>query len=247
MPLEPPPGEPSSGLYADDLALARACEAGDEAAWERFVREYQPILQRAAHAIDPTGGAREAADALIGELYARKLFRYFQGRSRLSTWLRAVLAQRHVDRLREQKRTTPLPESENEWPAARAAADESEHGRFVASVRRALAAAIGALDARDRLRLKCYYVDGMKLAAIGRLLREHEASASRHLDRVRRELRAAVEEDLRRTEGFDARAFAECIDSVMQDPGGIDIGELMPSDDPARSGPRIVQTKRSGL
>ena len=249
MPHEPLTGEPAPGLHAEDLALARACEAGDEAAWERFVREYQPILQRAAQAIDPSGGARESADALIGELYARKLFKYFHGRSRLSTWLRAVLAQRYVDRLRDLKRTTPLPESENEWPSARpsAAEENGEHRRFVGSVRRALAAAIGALDARDRLRLKCYYIDGMKLAAIGRLLCEHEATASRQLERVRRDLRAAVEEELRRVEGFDARTFAECIDAVMQDPGGIDIDELMGPEDAARSRPRIVQTKRSGL
>lgn len=255
MPSEPLTGEPAPGLYAEDLALARACEAGDEAAWERFVREYQPVLQRAAQALDPSGGARETADALFGELFARKLFKYFHGRSRLSTWLRAVLAQRHVDRLRDLKRTVPLPESEAEWPETRATQDGSERDRFVASIRRALADAIAALDARDRLRLRCYYIDGLKLAAIGRLLREHEATASRHLERTRRELRSAVEQELRRVDGFDERTFAECVDTVLQDPGGIDISELMgPStssgqgpDGRARSGSRIVQTNRSGL
>ena len=32
----------------------------------------------------------------------QSLFRYFHGRSSLTTWLRAVLAQRHVDRLRSE-------------------------------------------------------------------------------------------------------------------------------------------------
>jgi len=169
-------------MYAEDLALARACEAGDEAAWERFVREYQPLLQRAAQAIDPAGGARECADAIFGDLYAKKLFKYFHGRSRLGTWLRAVLAQRYVDRLRELKRTEPLPESTADWPAAVPA--PGEHDESVATVRRALAEAIAALEPRDRLRLRCYYIDGMKLAAIGRLLREHEATASRNLERM---------------------------------------------------------------
>jgi RNA polymerase sigma factor (sigma-70 family) len=247
LPSEPLTGEPALGTYAEDLALARACEAGDHAAWERFVREYQPILQRAAQAIDPSGGARDTADALFGELYQRKLFRYFHGRSKLSTWLRAVLAQRHVDQLRERRRTTSLPDAEGEWPAARQGDHNGEHGRFVEAVRHALAEAINALDARDRLRLKCYYADGMKLAAIGRMLREHEATASRNLERTRQQLRTAAEQQLKSIDGFDAAAYAECIDAVLRDPGAIDIDELMPSAGPARNRPRIVQTNRSGL
>ena len=49
----------------------------------------------------------------------------------------------------------------------------------------------------DRKRLELYYARGKTLAEIGRLLREHESSASRHLERTRRELRAKVEECLR--------------------------------------------------
>jgi RNA polymerase sigma factor (sigma-70 family) len=229
------------------VALARACEAGDEAAWERFVREYRPVLHRAADAIDPSGGARETADALFGELYGRKLFKYFHGRSRLSTWLRAVLAQRYVDRIRDLRKTEPLPREDAEWPLASTAATNADHDRFVSAVRCALANAIGGLEARDRLRLRCYYIEGMKLAAIGRLLNEHEATASRNLDRTRHDLRSIVERHLMNAGGYDARTLAECFDSVMSDAGEIDINELMGADDRARSGPRIVQTKGSGL
>ena len=97
-----------SGRYDADVELARRCAAGDETAWERFVLEYRPILYRAADALEPGGGARELADSLYGELYGlreragerQSLFRYFEGRSSLGTWLRAVLAQRYVDRVR---------------------------------------------------------------------------------------------------------------------------------------------------
>src|SRR5262245_3482070 len=109
--------------HTADLELARRCAAGDEAAWETFVREYRPVLYRAAQALDPTGGARELADSLYGELYgvpstkgatpARSLFHYFQGRSSLATWLRAVLAQRFVDRARAARRLQPLPEGDD--------------------------------------------------------------------------------------------------------------------------------------
>ena len=82
--------------------------------------EYRPVLYRAADALDRGGGARELADSLYAELYGikdrpgdrRSLFHYFQGRSSLATWLRAVLAQRYVDRLRAQRRFEPLPDEE---------------------------------------------------------------------------------------------------------------------------------------
>src|SRR5436190_9715263 len=100
--------------------------AGDEAAWERFVRDYRPGLYKAAAAIDPSGGARDLADALYAELFGlnerdgvrQSLLRYFHGRSSLATWLRAVLAQRYVDRLRASRRVAPLPEGDEiELPA----------------------------------------------------------------------------------------------------------------------------------
>ena len=77
-------------LHLDDLALAIACESGSDRAWEHFIGEYRPLLHRAADAIDPTGGAREVADAIYGELYGlnerdgtrRSLLRYFHGRSK---------------------------------------------------------------------------------------------------------------------------------------------------------------------
>ena len=59
-------------LHLEDLALACACAAGHDAAWEHFILEFRPALYRAADAIDPSGGARELADSLYGELYGLK-------------------------------------------------------------------------------------------------------------------------------------------------------------------------------
>jgi IS30 family transposase len=57
-------------------------------------------------------------------------------------------------------------------------------------------AAIDALDARDRLRLRLYYGQDMTLAAIGRVLGEHEATVSRKLEKARTSLRHHVERAL---------------------------------------------------
>jgi len=40
-------------LHLEDLALACACAAGDESAWEHFILEQRPFLYRAANALDP--------------------------------------------------------------------------------------------------------------------------------------------------------------------------------------------------
>ena len=92
-------------------------------------------------ALDPSGGARDLADALYAELFGlterdgarRSHFEYFHGRSSLATWLRAVLAQRSVDRARAARRLAPLPDEEPPAsPAAVAAPRSADHGRFVA-------------------------------------------------------------------------------------------------------------------
>ena len=238
-------------LNVEDLALATACAAGHEPAWEHFVREHRPGLYRAADAIDPTGGAREMADSLYAELFGldkrggarQSLFRYFHGRSKLSTWLRAVLSQRHVDRIRATRRVESLPDDESATAIpARPADVDPERPRLVAAVEGALAAAIGGLEPRDRLRLSCYYVQGLKLAAIGRLLGEHEATVSRHLTRTRVDIHAAVEAYLRTKHGMDSAAIRQGLDLVLDDPGKMDLTKVVGGSTPAARMPaEIVQ------
>jgi RNA polymerase sigma-70 factor (ECF subfamily) len=224
-----------SALHVEDLALARQCAAGDEQAWERFVREYRPVLYRAADALDPSGGAREVADSLYAELYGlqvrdgerRSLLHYFQGRSSLATWLRAVLAQRYVDRVRAGRRFSPLPDDVEAGPAAPAAPpiDPDRRDRLT-HLRRALAVAIERLSGRDRIRLGCYYQQGLTLAETGRVLREHEATVSRQLARTRRVLRADVEDELR-AGGLSADEIRACFDAVAEDAGPLDLDQML--------------------
>jgi RNA polymerase sigma-70 factor, ECF subfamily len=223
-------------LHLEDLALACACADGIEAAWDHFVLEYRPALYRAADAIDPSGGARDLADSLHAELFGlterdgerRSHFRYFHGRSSLTTWLRAVLSQRHVDRLRSVRRLDPLPadESPNAIPSSVAVADPQWH-RYLTLMRRAVMDAIARLAPRDRLRLNCYYAQDLTLAQIGRMLGEHEATVSRHLSRARREIREHVERDLHDRERMSEAEIAECFAAVIENTGSLDVAELL--------------------
>ena len=83
------------------------------------------------------------------------------------------------------------------------------------------------LDARDRLRLGGYYVQALTLAQIGRLMKEHEATVSRQLARIRRAMREDVERQLRDEHRLGAAQIAECVASVSEDAGTLDLAELL--------------------
>jgi RNA polymerase sigma-70 factor, ECF subfamily len=227
-------------LHLEDLALACACAAGHEGAWDHFVREYRPSLYRAADALDPSGRARELADSLYADLYGtaehdgerRSLFRYFHGRSSLPTWLRAVLAQRHVDAIRARRRHDPLPEEDEARAIASGSAPpaDPDRMRYRALLQRGLKLAISMLSPRDRLRLACYYPQQLTLAQTGRVLGEHEATASRQLTRTRREIRQAVERHLKTDAGLGAAQIARCFEYALEDPGPLDLDDIVRKD-----------------
>ena len=228
-------------LHLEDLAIACACARGNEAAWEHFVREYRPVLFRIASRGQQRDRARDVADSIYAELYGLdtrdgvrlSLFDYYHGRSSLAGWLKAVVAQRLVDRARAARRFEPLAEGEEPAAGAAGAADgpefelDPDRRRFLGLARQALAGALCALDARDRLRLSLYYAQGMRLAAIGRVLGESEATASRKLERTRGAVRAAVERQLRDTDGLTDAQIELCFDLARTDPA-FDLARALP-------------------
>jgi RNA polymerase sigma factor (sigma-70 family) len=216
-------------LHLQDFVLACACLEGTEAAWDLFVRTYRGYLRSCAAMMLKRGSTApetvELADSLFAELYgladgrrgAGSLLRYFHGRSSLKTWLRAVLAQRHVDTIRAARRFDSLDEGD----AATRLADgdgvagtaqrnvtkltgplalpaDPYRGKYIAMFCAALQSALSKLETTDHRRVYLYYAEGKTLAEIGRLCGEHESSVSRNLERVRRELRGEVEDSLRR-------------------------------------------------
>ena len=229
-----------SASWAADLELARQCAAGDEQAWERFVLEYRPILYRAADALDPSGNARDLADSLYADLYSKSLFRYFQGRSSLATWLRAVLSQRYVDRIRANRRMASLPDEERAiergdvryYESPNDPTPDPDRGRHLGLLQDALNQAVTTLNSKDRLRLGCYYAQGLTLAETGRILHEHEATVSRQLARTRQAIRGDVERRLRDEAGLSDAQISECFAAVSADAGPIDLDRMlaMPAD-----------------
>lgn len=213
-------------LYLEDLALACACAEGQVTAWAYFVECFRPALRSAARAIAGDQGGAELADGLYAELYGvderdgrrRSLFDYFHGRSRLATWLRAVIAQRHVDRVRHERRFESLDDQPDAVAAPpRKAQDEPDRARFATLAQSALARAIGLLEPQERLRLGCYYNQRLTLAQIGKMFGEHEATVSRKLDRCRRRLREEVERILRAEHRLGDAQVRACFEYALDD------------------------------
>jgi RNA polymerase sigma-70 factor len=231
------------GLHLEDLALAVGCADGDEEAWETFVAQYRTELHRAAAAAAGETDGDEIVDALFVDLFARgdaasprrSLFEYFHGRSRLGTWLRALIAQRHIDRVRATRRLTPLDDvAEGDERLVDDGCADPDRTRLVQALHTALGIALAALAPRDRLRLAYYHADGLKLAAIGRLLSEHEATVSRKLQRTREEIRARIDAQLVDDLGLDPDQLRQCYEYAIED-GGLDLGQL-----------RVVEPVRDG-
>ena len=217
--------------------MPAACSAGNSAAWDYFVANFRPELYRAARAIAggsdaAESGARELADSLYGDLYGlresegqrKSLFDYFHGRSKLTTWLRAILAQRHVDQFRRTRRLDSLDEGgddESSKPLDRVAAPNSapdpDREKYLAILQAVLLAALDALAPRDRLRLAYYYANDLTLAQIGKLLGEHEATVSRKLDRTRNDLRQHVERVLREEKKLTDAQLRLCFDYAREE------------------------------
>jgi RNA polymerase sigma factor (sigma-70 family) len=225
-----------SALHLSDLALACALRIGSAAAWEEFIAGYRPVLYAAARAVVGSAAgearARELADSLYAELYGlnraakgsgtgaqtadrRPLLDYFHGRSKLSTWLRAVLAQRHVDALRSGRRTdslddeSPLHVRLARQSATPAGAGDPDRQRLLPRLRQAVSATLSAVPPADRLLLSLYYVQEMTLAQIARVQGMHEATISRQIERIRRDLRSGVEQRLAANLGANDGASAQ--------------------------------------
>ncbi len=195
-----------AAVHGRDLALALACAEGIAAAWDHFVLTYRPELYRAARAMTDEATGRELADSLYADLFGlsekdgvrRSLFRYYHGRAKLSTWLRSVLAQRHVDLVRAQRRMTSLddPARPPDGVLPTPPAEQPMRAGTMRVAAEALTAALVVLAQADRVRLAYYYVHGLTLAQAGRLFGESEATASRKLERARKALRLGIEGEL---------------------------------------------------
>ena len=81
--------------------------------------------------------------------------------------------------------------------------------------------------------------------SIERLLREHEASVSRHLASARKAIRRDVEQQLRDSARLDPHEIERCFAYVSEDPGSLDLDRLLsasPAEASAKAAARNAET-----
>lgn len=232
-------GEFIDALHADDLCLVVACERGDQQAWGDLVAQYGVTVRSAARSASSNEDAAEdLAQSIWAELHGLRVredgrpsgkIAYYSGRGSLGGWLRAVVGQLAVDQHRKSSRLVQTEldtdfdrlardshQAEDSFSAAQAAPDpETALGeqRAAGDVEAALAKVLGELPPEDRLLVKLYYFDGLRLREAGAVLGVHEATASRRLTRIHNEVRERVEALLMKEHGWTkvetARSLSE--------------------------------------
>jgi RNA polymerase sigma-70 factor, ECF subfamily len=188
-------------LKLEELALARACAAGHDAAWQAFLTRFREKLYDIARGITKEdSSARDLADSLYADLYGTSerdgcrvsRLNFYMGRGSLEGWLRTVLAQEFVNRYRKTKRLVSLEEQAEDGVQFSAAAPSSPTSPLDSRLGAALDEALGQLADEDRLVLASYYLDDRTLTEIGRVVGVHESTISRRLEKLLKTLRKQV-------------------------------------------------------
>jgi RNA polymerase sigma-70 factor (ECF subfamily) len=221
-------------IRADDLCLTIACEKGDESAWADLVKNFDSTVKSAARKYAKNAeDAEDLAGSIWAELYGLKRdaggnvkskLAYYSGRGSLAGWLRAVTNQLAVDQFRKESKFVQIEEAREFENLANESATNSDNVKIVRGsddpeesfsrkqtqrdVSNALQQAIYELEAEDRLILKLYYFDDVKLKDIGATLGFHEATASRKLVRIQTNVRKSVERILQARHGWQREEIA---------------------------------------
>ncbi len=213
-------------LYVRDLALARACAEGNEAAWVAFLTRFREPLYETANRIardEATG--RELADELYADLYGmssrdgkrQSKLDYYMGRGSFEGWLRTVLSREYVNRYRSRSKEVSLDQQLEAGMgfAAPPPADETGPDDYIGA---AVGQILAEVSAEERFLLASWYLDQRTLADIGRQLHVHESTISRRLDRLTGSLRKRVRKRLQAA-GLNSQ---EC-DELMEE---LDVRDL---------------------
>ena len=213
-----------SGLKLDELALAHGCAAGNQHAWDVFLTRYRESIYQSARSITRSESiGRELADSLYAELYGlggpddrRSKFALYSGRGSLAGWLRMVLSQSYVNQIRAGKRLVSIDEEEEEHGPLSAATVPEQSSPVDPRLQQATDQVLTALEPEERFLLSSYFLDGRRLAEIGRILGVHESTISRKLEKLLKEVRKRIRKELEHR-GMSRRQAEEALEADVRD------------------------------
>ena len=232
-------------LRADDLCIIIACEKGDETAWGDMVINFDSSVKSAAYKFAKNKeDAEDLAGSIWAELHGLKLdtegktkgkLSYYSGKGSLAGWLRAVTNQLAIDQFRKMKRIVQAEDDREFENLAQGSMDKAENHSIVTAtenpeeifgaaeaeknVVEALQESVALLEDEDRLIMKLYYFEGLKLKDIAATFGYHEATASRKIVRVQKHIRSGVERLLSEKHGWNEIEVKKYLTEIAENLG----------------------------
>jgi RNA polymerase sigma-70 factor (ECF subfamily) len=212
-------------LHTDDLYLACACAAGNQAAIgacaARFGHEVRRGLGRLALAEDAID---EIEQRLRERLYVARPDRRpeiadYAGRGRLGAWMRVVAVRLALKSLRGSRREQPLEEEAlQRLVTAPHNSDDPEQRHmkrlYGEQLNTALRHALEALSERDRALLRQHFIEGQTIDDLALTYDVHRATAARRVNRARDALIRQLRQTVRRQLQLDARGYQSIVELV---------------------------------
>ena len=237
-------------LRVEELALARACAAGNNSAWEIFLTRYREKLYQSALRIaakiplhaslptvyTPTCTARDTrrrtrfeAGVVHGTRIARGLAAHGVGAGICKPLSANQAAGKPGRRERRRERIR----------GARARAGSAP----IHAWNRRPTTALASLSGEDRMVLAAYYLDGRTLAEIARMLGVHESTISRKVDKLAKSLRKKILAGMIQ-QGMSRRQAEEALDVDVRDLR-LDIRRSLAQESPAAAFSEKKETSSS--
>ena len=190
----------SAGTRADDFALIRAAQHGDQVAFEQLVRNYdQSVLKLAMNLLR----SNEDASDVYQEAFLRvhKNLCSFRFDCSFHTWLYRIVTNLCLDHLRKRKvrkeESAVVQTGEGTMDRLDTLAEDRADGDpertlLTSELKHKIQHVLGELTPRERMVFEMRHYQGMRLRAIGEVLGTTEEAAKNCLFRATQKMRSAL-------------------------------------------------------
>jgi RNA polymerase sigma-70 factor (ECF subfamily) len=186
-------------MNTDDLYLACACAQGDQRAIAAFESHCLGVVDSAVsrHGVgsDVVVEVKQAvrARALVSESGPPRIVT-FSGRGDLRGWVRVMATRESILLAKRARRETPLDDDDLLHAFVTPGDPELDQAKqeYAGEFKRAFAAALHSLPAREQTLLRQHVLDGLTIDQLGTLYHVHRATAARNLERARQAVLAAT-------------------------------------------------------